>query len=130
MKKRFNIRKDNHGLRGRRPGFRRGFLAAAAVLLLLILACGPASTVFFGNRTNAQAEEALSEVQYKIIEIKKGDSLWSIARDNMNPGYKDIYNYIQDIKECNQLDQESITAGNYLMIPYYEPARTGYAESR
>ena len=67
-----------------------------------------------------EANQQLGELQYRIIEIQKGDSLWSIAKENMNPGFNDIFDYIREVKRCNQLDSDKITAGNYLMIPYYE----------
>lgn len=66
------------------------------------------------------AEEHLSDIQYKVIEIEYGDTLWNIAKENMTPGYSDINEYIDEIKECNQLSSDRITSGNYLMIPYYE----------
>jgi len=66
------------------------------------------------------AEEPLSELQYKIIEINEGDSLWSIAEENMSPGFHDIRDYIQEIRDCNQLSTDQIYAGSYLMLPYYE----------
>lgn len=66
------------------------------------------------------AEEHLSDIQYKVIEIEYGDTLWNIAKENMSPGYSDINEYIDEIKECNQLSSDRINSGNYLMIPYYE----------
>ena len=32
-----------------------------------------------------EANQQLGDIQYKVIEIEKGDSLWSIAKANMNP---------------------------------------------
>ena len=66
------------------------------------------------------AEENLSDLQYKIVEIQEGDSLWSIAKENMNPGFHDVNEYIEEVMVCNQLSSDKIYAGSYLMIPYYE----------
>ena len=55
-----------------------------------------------------------------IYAVQPKDSLWSIAKENMNPGFDDIYDYIHEVRRCNQLSTDQITAGNYLMIPYYE----------
>lgn len=90
------------------------------VLVLLIIAAGPLSGLISRDTAVAQADQRLTDIQYKIIEIEPGDSLWSIAKDNMGPGFKDTYDYIREIKECNQLESDHITSGNYLMIPYYE----------
>ena len=95
------------------------FLIAVSAMLLF------AGIVFFSGMTPSgmsvvEANQQLGELQYRIIEIQKGDSLWSIAKENMNPGFNDIFDYIREVKRCNQLDSDKITAGNYLMIPYYE----------
>ena len=66
------------------------------------------------------ADEHLSDLQYKIVEIKEGDSLWSIAKENMNPGFHDVNEYIEEVKTCNQLSSDKLYAGSYLMVPYYE----------
>ena len=66
------------------------------------------------------ADEHLSELQYKIVEIKKGDSLWSIAKENMTPGFHDVNEYIEEVMTCNQLSSDKLYAGSYLMVPYYE----------
>lgn len=95
------------------------FLIAVSAMLLF------AGIVFFSGMTPSgmsvvEANQQFGELQYRIIEIQKGDSLWSIAKENMNPGFNDIFDYIREVKRCNQLDSDKITAGNYLMIPYYE----------
>lgn len=94
---------------------------------LIVLACvilfGGIFHVVEGKLTNTSvvyAEEHLSDLQYKIIEIAYGDTLWSIAKENMTPGFHDINEYIDEIKECNQLTTDDINYGGYLMIPYYE----------
>lgn len=95
------------------------FLIAVSAMLLFV------GIVFFSGMTPSgmsvvEANQQIGELQYRIIEIQKGDSLWSIAKENMNPGFNDIFDYIREVKRCNQLDSDKITAGNYLMIPYYE----------
>lgn len=97
------------------------------VLLLLFLFTGPVSRLFSGASSVAAAKQRLSEEQYKIIEVKKGDSLWSIARDNMSPGYSGIRSYMREIKKCNQLDSDHIVSGTYLMLPYYEIVGSDYS---
>ena len=76
-----------------------------------------------GPETNVRAGIPLSEVQYKVVEINYGDTLWSIAKNNMNPGYTSIKDYISDIKECNQMSSDKLNTGGYLKIPYYEYVR-------
>lgn len=88
--------------------------------LLLIAGFGFFSEMMPSGVSVVEANQQVGDIRYKVIEIQKGDSLWSIARDNMNPGFDDIFDYIHELKRCNQLNSDKITAGNYLMIPYYE----------
>lgn len=89
-------------------------------VLLFFIGTGFFSKTFCSDVSVVEANQQIGELQYKIIEIKKGDSLWSIAKENMNPGFDDVFSYIHEVKRCNQLKSDTITAGNYLMIPYYE----------
>lgn len=68
----------------------------------------------------AYADQTQSKVKvYKSIEIKNGDSLWTIANEHYSEEWKDIPQYINQIKRCNSLYKDDITAGCYLVIPYY-----------
>ena len=65
------------------------------------------------------------EAQNKVVEVKDGDSLWSIAKENMSAkedyaGFTDIYQYVHEIKKCNNMKSDQVNAGCYLMIPYYD----------
>ena len=70
-----------------------------------------------------KAQESANDIQYKVVEIKNGDSLWSIAKENMDntndSGFINIYQYIHEIKRCNNMKSNQINAGCYLMVPYY-----------
>lgn len=99
--------------------FRRPFMIGLFFLFTLSF-----STIMLthldSNVSVVKADQQLGDIQYKIIEIQSGDSLWSIAKANMSPGFSDIYAYIDEIKRCNQLESDLITAGHYLLIPYYD----------
>lgn len=92
-------------------------LAAGGIFIVL---CMIFFLVLHTSRTVVNADENLSEIQYREVEIQSGDSLWSIAKENMNPGFSDIYEYIHEIKTCNNLASDKITSGCYLVVPYYE----------
>ena len=57
---------------------------------------------------------------YKSIEVRPGDSLWSIAKEHKTAEYSSIYAYIEDIYQLNHLTSENLTAGTHLMITCYE----------
>ena len=57
---------------------------------------------------------------YKIVEVAKGDTLWSIAKDNIDSDYyKSTYEYVAEVKRMNSLTSDNIVAGSHIIIPYY-----------
>ena len=63
---------------------------------------------------------------YKSVEITKGDTLWSIASDNFDSGhYKDLHEYVTEVKKLNTLSSDDIVTGNFVIVPYYAPEFVG-----
>ena len=102
-------------LREKRPFF----ITGAVLIISLLSVC---FFLYFGDRV-VKAQESANDIQYKVVEIKNGDSLWSIAKENMDntndSGFINIYQYIHEIKRCNNMKSNQINAGCYLMVPYY-----------
>ena len=66
------------------------------------------------------AEERYEDMEYYSVVVRSGDTLWSIAEDNVdedNP--KDIRKVIYDIKKMNDLDNDFIQPGRLLKFPSY-----------
>ena len=129
----FENRRNNYGVYTKKTGKynqrntkksffskRKMIILALLFVLILFAGFGPLSSVFQSESSVVEANHQLTEMRYKVVQIEEGDSLWNIAKNNMNPGFSDIHEYIYEIKRCNQLDSDIITTGNYLMIPYYE----------
>lgn len=55
---------------------------------------------------------------YKSVEIHYGDTLWGIAEKYMD-GDRSINEYIDELKEINNLDTDDIQDSHYLTITYY-----------
>ena len=91
----------------------------AVLIISLLSVC---FFLYFGDRV-VKAQESANDIQYKVVEIKDGDSLWSIAKENMDntndSGFINIYQYIHEIKRCNNMKSNQVNAGCYLMVPYY-----------
>ena len=109
-------RKHERELREKRPFFITGVII---FISLLTICC----FLYFSNSI-VRAKEPSSDIQYKVVEVQEGDSLWSIARKNMEEksndyGFTDIYQYIHEIKKCNNIKSNQINTGCYLMVPYY-----------
>ena len=108
-------KKRQRELREKRPFF----ITGAVLIISLLSVC---FFLYFGDRV-VKAQESANDIQYKVVKIKNGDSLWSIAKENMDntndSGFINIYQYIHEIKRCNNMKSNQINAGCYLMVPYY-----------
>lgn len=109
-------KKHERELREKRPFFITGVII---FISLLTICC-----FLYFSKSIVRAKEPSSDIQYKVVEVQEGDSLWSIARENMEEksndyGFTDIYQYIHEIKKCNNMKSNQINTGCYLMVPYY-----------
>ncbi|OEG00166.1 hypothetical protein BHF71_06065 [Vulcanibacillus modesticaldus] len=58
----------------------------------------------------------LKEIKYVPVTVKKGDSIWSIAKRYYD-GESDFRELIYNIRKLNKLDQAIIYPGQVLLIP-------------
>lgn len=86
------------------------------VITILAIITITGITLFFRSDVSANDK---SVIQYEKIEIKAGDSLWSIAQEHYQEPCGDIRDYVTLIRECNNLESDEITEGCYLCIPVY-----------
>ena len=56
---------------------------------------------------------------YKNVEIQNDDTLWDLAKENYCKNKQSIKEYMNEVKSINHLTDDSIVAGNYLVLPYY-----------
>lgn len=98
----------------RREVIKRGVIACIAVFLFVIAFMS--RTMF----TSMAREEHSATPYYKSIEIQEGDSLWGIAVRYKEGGPMDTGEYVNQLKEINGLQKDTIHAGQYLMVVYYE----------
>lgn len=77
---------------------------------------------FFGRSLmNAMADEPADPVKeryYKSITIKKGDNLWAIASQYNVDMDISIPAYVEELKKMNSLKEDTIHAGNHLIVAY------------
>lgn len=105
----------NNKLR-RKKERRRNILFAILTSCLVITL----SFMINGFLSNAKTESEDVEFKYyKSVSVEKGDTLWNIANEHMNCDYKNAEEYIQEIMKVNGLNNEQITAGRYLIVPYF-----------
>ncbi len=91
-------------------------IGVIASLLLIIV-----SLLIFSKTVTAEGDRDRIKI-VASIEIKKGDTLWTIAEDYMTDDYDNINEYILEIKRSNSLSTDTIHTGHYLIVPYYVDA--------
>lgn len=96
---------------------RRIWLAGVAVLMLVLLF----SIGFIAKTVTAQRNGNRQKL-ITSVEVKQGDTLWSIASAYISEEYDSIHEYIKEIKASNGLASDEIHAGNYIIVPYYADA--------
>lgn len=91
------------------------------MLVVLTIAVVMLSMFIISISTQARDLEHTAEYKYyKSIEIAKGDTLWSIAKENIDTShYNNVHEYVNEIKAMNAMKSDHIVSGNYIIIPYY-----------
>ena len=108
--------KSRSGIVRRRKRQKRQLLTAFFTFCMIVII----SFAVCGFSSNAKMETEVEVCKYyKSVMIEKGDTLWSIASQNMNSGYNDISSYIEEVMRMNGLQDDRITEGMYLVIPYF-----------
>jgi len=86
---------------------------------LFLLSVLIAINIFFYNCFVANAEGKMSEVEYKPVYIKEGDTLWSISKEYLIDDM-DIRQYIDEVIRYNNLESAMIKPGQVILMPIYD----------
>lgn len=93
------------------------FIAITVVAILVGIVIG--NTVLSASTSSATTEHT-KELYYTSVEVKEGDTLWTIAEAYMSAEFVDLNTYVDEIKEVNGMYNDTIHTGSYLIVPYYE----------
>ena len=93
---------------------RKLIVTCFAVLLLV--------TMFMGRAmfTSMAKEETTAAPYYKSIQIREGDSLWKIADQYKEGRSMSTHEYVDRLIQMNNLKKDTIHAGQYLTVVYFE----------
>jgi len=80
----------------------------------LVLIAAFSATAFAAVKTHVS--ERYGDVYYENIEIKRGDTLWTIAEE-YKPSRVSTRDYIQSVKKINGLTDDLIYEDSFLIIP-------------
>ena len=90
--------------------------------LCMLFICVMVLSCFFGKTlvmASVEENNINYERYYTDIEVHKGDTLWSIAKTyNKNSGME-IREYIDTVKQMNQMVSDHIAAGDSITIVYF-----------
>lgn len=94
---------------------RRFILLFLTIILVLILSLSYRAILSEANT----GDETIHYKYYTSIEVNYGESLWSIAEAHLGSEYASVDDYIHEVMKINHLKDEYVSAGQYLVIPYY-----------
>lgn len=78
--------------------------------------------IFASVIVKAQGKNTTStdKVYYTNITVRDGETLWSIAEDNINYDHYDtVSEYVKELKRVNGMETDYIMAGKHLVVLYY-----------
>lgn len=106
----------NNRIRRHRQLKRNIFITFFTVVFVLTLSIGG-----FAIGSKAQdKEEVVLYKYYTNIEVQYGETLWDIAETYFcEYKYKNYEHYIAEVMQINGLYHEKVSAGSYLLVPYY-----------
>lgn len=107
-------RKQKNKMKRLRHFRRQCFLVLLTVLLILFL-----TVSYHAILSKATTGENISYKYYTSIEIAYGESLWSIANKYAGEEYASAEDYVHEVMKINHLQEETLIAGQYLVVPYY-----------
>ncbi|HKM33288.1 MAG TPA: LysM peptidoglycan-binding domain-containing protein [Lachnospiraceae bacterium] len=94
---------------------RRFILLSLTIILVLVLSISYHAILSEANT----GDEETNYKYYTSVEVNYGESLWSIAEAHIGSEYASAKDYIHEVMEINHLEDEYVSAGQYLVIPYY-----------
>lgn len=85
------------------------FIAITVVAILVGIVIG--NTVLSASTSSATTEHT-KELYYTSVEVKEGDTLWTIAEAYMSAEFVDLNTYVDEIKEVNGMYNDTIHTGS------------------
>lgn len=87
-------------------------------VLLLMIICLFLILVFPNKIVVASADSGREKV-VTTLQIKSGDTFWSIAGKYITEEYSDRSDYVKEIKKSNGITSDLLYEGQYIIVPHY-----------
>ena len=105
-------RKERNLRKRRRQAAKRNMFLLLATMFIITL-----GSVVFGSTFSSAKNDEEVETFYTSIEIEKGESLWSIAKE-YKPEDSSTQDYIYELMDLNNLTSDRIHEGQHLVVSY------------
>ena len=90
--------------------------------VIIFVALFVAGSIFVSSTVGASSIEKKKLLMR--VDINYGDTLWSIAEEYAyDNGYTSYEEFIDDVKDINNISGDYIRAGGCLSVPFYEECR-------
>lgn len=109
----------NPAMKRRKARERKRNLKFAALLLISAVLLIYVITIGF-NTSNVKGEIDNSSKCYITVAVNRGDTLWSIADKYLDDRYDTHESFIKEVTKINDIHNELIYAGEYLVIPVFD----------
>lgn len=90
------------------------FICTICMIIILGITFGS----FLSKAKNTDSE-ATTYKYFTSILVEPGDNLYSIASANILDSSQNIESYMNEVIHINALEDETIHAGQYIIVPYY-----------
>lgn len=91
------------------------FAAIASIIIFIGILLGTSMKAMASSRGST----ASYNKYYKSIRIEAGDTLWTIADEYISGLNVDKQDYIEEICTLNNICEDEIHAGDYIIVVYY-----------
>lgn len=125
------IKKSDIQSIGRKKSKRSNAMQKRMLLLLGALFCFMLIVILSSSiQSDARGKQEQLYKHFDLVEVEKGDTLWTIADRYMEYSPCSKTEMIDDIRRLNHLDSaDHIVKGTKLIIPYYSPVYGSDEES-
>ena len=89
------------------------------IMICLVVMVFATTVLAITQRASADTPE-IRKKTCTSIEIQPGDTLWSIAETYYTDECLDLRSYIDEIKKTNNMCDDKLVSGRYLIVPYYK----------
>lgn len=89
------------------------------IMVCLVVLVFVTTVLAITQRASADTPEARRKT-CTSIEIQPGDTLWTIAETYYTEECIDLNSYIDEIKKTNNMYDDKLISGRYLIVPYYK----------